>query len=867
MIFQFPPWGAAFILGAAVTVVLAVRAWPRRRSSGGWAFFLLMVSLSWWLATAALEAFFVSVPQKVFCSQLEYLAVASVGLLFFFFSLDYSESAGRISPAIRNVLWIVPAGVVVLAFTNASHGLIWSSLAPASQGSFSIVIYGYGPALWFFTGYSYLLLLGSTLILFNLAARTRGLVKSQAAWIIAGALAPWAGNAIYMLKLGPRGVELTPLGFILSGIAFSHSLVRFRLLHTTPVAYSSVFDFMTDAVIAFDMDRKIIEANPAAGILFSVSKEQYGLPLDDVLKPWPEYRDRVSAVIPLSGTRSMQSRRGDDWLETRLFNIYNRAGEVKGGYLLARDITESKRAEEERTAAQERIQLQRNVLLQFSMSSASAEGDFPAAMREITEAAARTLGVERVGIWLGSAEIGNIRCPEIYELSKDLHSPGPVLEAARYPRYFEALHRDRIVDAVDVFADPRTREFSEDYFRPLGIGSLLDSAVRVSGMVVGLVSCEHVGPPRRWLPDEIRFAAEVADAAAHAYANWERRKIEDARRESEERFRMLVEGAPDGIFVEALGNFAYVNEAAVLLFGAKSADELLGRPVLDRIHPDSREQARERMGLTNEARTNIPRMEEIILRLDGTTVPTETAAVAVRHRGLDGILVFVHDITRRKTAADALQASLEEKVVLIREIQNRVRNNMQLVSSLLNHQAGAFSDPALRSAFQSSRDRIKAITLVHERLYRSGDLARIDFGEYLQNLVIHLFQVYQIDPGRIRYEFKLDPSRFDVNVAIPLGLIANELVLNSLQHAFPNQLRGRIFIRLSRNGERFHTLEIADDGVGIPGDFSLAEAGTLGFQLTAMLVEQIEGVVKVETKPGTSFTITFPDKPADCEID
>ncbi len=867
MTFQFSLWIPVLLLGAAASAALSIYSWRRRRSPGGLWFVLFMAALAWWQLCEALVLLVVPLGLKILFAQLMFFGVATVAPLFFLFCFDYRELQIHLSAAARAVLWIVPVITTALAFTNSSHHLIWSALTPVAGSSLAIYDFPPGPALWFLVGYSYTLLLGATVLLSGLLVKTQKQVKSQAIWIILGILAPWAGNLIYLFGLGPAVVDPTPLGFILSGILFSQSLFRHRLLNITPVAYGSVFDYMTDAVIVFDRENNVVEANPAAGILFSVSKDDYGRPLEHILASWPEYRDRVAAVIPLSGTRSLQSRRGENWLETRFFHIYDRTGEIKGGYLLARDISESKRAEEERTAAQERIQLQRKVLLQFSLSPAAADGDFPAAIREITEVTARTLVVERVSVWLGSAEIGHIRCPDVFEKSTGSHSPGPVLEAALYPRYFEALHRDRIIDAVDVYADPRTREFSEDYFRPLGIGSLVDAAVRVSGSVVGLVSCEHVGKPRRWLPDEIRFVAEVADATAHAYANAERRKIEDARSESEERFRMLVEGAPDGIFVQALGNFAYLNAAAVRLFGAKSAEELLGKPVLDRIHPDSREPARQMLEQMNANQKIVPRFEEELLRLDGSSVPTETAAVPIRYRGLDGALIFVRDITRRKEAADALRASLEEKVVLIREIQNRVRNNMQLVSSLLNHQAGAFSDPGLKSAFRASRDRIKAITLVHERLYRSGDLARIDFGEYVQNLVVHLFQVYQVDPDRIRHEFKMDPSRFDVNVAIPLGLIVNELVLNALQHAFPADLRGKIFIRLTRAGERFHTLEISDDGVGIPGAFNLATAETLGFQLVGMLIEQIGGVVKVVTKPGTAFTITFPDRLKDDAID
>jgi len=155
------------------------------------------------------------------------------------------------------------------------------------------------------------------------------------------------------------------------------------------------------------------------------------------------------------------------------------------------------------------------------------------------------------------------------------------------------------------------------------------------------------------------------------------------------------------------------------------------------------------------------------------------------------------------------------------------------------------------------------MSLVHEKLYRSEDLARVDFADYIQSLVVHLFQVYQIPSERIRRTYDLSPSVFGVDVSIPLGLILNELLVNALRHAFPDDRTGEIFIRLGEEQNGRHTLQVRDDGVGMPGPVDLAEAETIGFQLIGMLVEQIRGEVRIETGPGVSFTITFPDRPVE----
>ena len=182
---------------------------------------------------------------------------------------------------------------------------------------------------------------------------------------------------------------------------------------------------------------------------------------------------------------------------------------------------------------------------------------------------------------------------------------------------------------------------------------------------------------------------------------------------------------------------------------------------------------------------------------------------------------------------------------------------MQVISSLLNHQARLITDPAVLSMFQESQNRIRSIALVHEKLYRSSDLSRIDFADYIESLVVHLFHTLQADAGRITFHPALTPVEVDVTTAIPLGLIVNELVMNALEHAFPQSRRGEIVIRMEKTAEGSLRLEIADDGIGLPPDFDPARASSLGWQIVLMLVEQIGGTFAVRGEGGTTVTIVF----------
>jgi signal transduction histidine kinase/CheY-like chemotaxis protein len=190
-----------------------------------------------------------------------------------------------------------------------------------------------------------------------------------------------------------------------------------------------------------------------------------------------------------------------------------------------------------RMAETHRISRQKTAIVRMATSPHVAGADFKRIAQEITELASDALDVERTGVWLGSAEKRRLTCVDLFERGPRRHSEGLVLEATPYPRYFEALATGRAIDAHNALNDPRTQEFRDVYLTPLGITSMLDAPIRISGRVVGVVCFEHIGPPRMWQNDEIRFAAETADQAAQALANTERHKAEEAKHKYEQQMQ------------------------------------------------------------------------------------------------------------------------------------------------------------------------------------------------------------------------------------------------------------------------------------------------------------------------------------------
>jgi two-component sensor histidine kinase len=215
------------------------------------------------------------------------------------------------------------------------------------------------------------------------------------------------------------------------------------------------------------------------------------------------------------------------------------------------------------------------------------------------------------------------------------------------------------------------------------------------------------------------------------------------------------------------------------------------------------------------------------------------------------------EIGERRRAEEQIKASLREKEVLLKEIHHRVKNNLQVISSLLYLQSKSIEDEETLEMFKDGWNRIRSMALVHERLYQSRDLARIDFAEYVRNLADYLFRSYGVDSSLIKLKINVRDVSVGIDTAVPCGLILNELVSNSLKHAFPRGRAGEIRIELRSGGEGECSLIVSDDGVGLPGDLDFRDTESLGLQLVNTLVDQLEGIIEVDRNGGTAFRITF----------
>ena len=203
--------------------------------------------------------------------------------------------------------------------------------------------------------------------------------------------------------------------------------------------------------------------------------------------------------------------------------------------------------------------------------------------------------------------------------------------------------------------------------------------------------------------------------------------------------------------------------------------------------------------------------------------------------------VLEEDIARRKRAEEQLQASLEEKEALLKEVHHRVKNNLQLISSLLSLQAARIAEPAVAELFAESRNRVRSMALVHENLYRAGNFARISMATHIQNLCARFNPCVRHERRHVELAIRIGDVQLDLDRAVPCGLIVNELVSNALKHAFPDGRAGRVCVELQPFGDKQHVLVVGDDGVGLPADLDHRRANSLGLQLVDDLTQQLHG--------------------------
>ena len=337
----------------------------------------------------------------------------------------------------------------------------------------------------------------------------------------------------------------------------------------------------------------------------------------------------------------------------------------------------------------------------------------------------------------------------------------------------------------------------------------------------------------------------------------EKREAEIALKSSEERYRGLFYNLTDAIIlVNEKNDILDMNPASYKLFGLnnKSKKEL---NLYDFISKNDIPNAKTKSKELRE-KGEVKNFEVNIIDAKGKHKIVELSSNAVYIEGkFKGSRDILRDITEKKITNNELVQSLKEKEVLLKEVHHRVKNNLQVISSILNLQSTYINDEKTLSILRESQNRVKSMSFIHESLYRTKDFNSIDFSEYIERLSKNMVYSYQYSKNRILLKLDIDKVFLSLDISIPCGLIINELLSNALKYAFPENKKGKILISVKEAKKARIEIKVEDNGVGFPKDIDIKKGESLGMLLVNTLVEQIDGNIKVRSKEGTKYLITF----------
>jgi PAS domain S-box-containing protein len=331
------------------------------------------------------------------------------------------------------------------------------------------------------------------------------------------------------------------------------------------------------------------------------------------------------------------------------------------------------------------------------------------------------------------------------------------------------------------------------------------------------------------------------------------RESTDRLNKSAREIAAVIETVGEGILTfDSARNVLGINREVERLWHASKTD-LIGSTIDDLFTPLDTAQSEDQFSnLADESW-----VERKATALNGEVFPVEVNQKKLVVDGTEITVMAIRDTRQQKAYEQSIERSLEEKKVLLQEIHHRVKNNLQIISSFLSLQSRYLDDERSKGLFQESRNRVDTMALIHEELYKSKDLSTIDFGSYIRDLTNNLFLTFGVNRSQVSLEINAKGILFNIDTAVPCGLIINELVANSLEHAFRNQQNGKITIEILPDVDHTWKLSVSDNGVGMDPSLDIQSAKTMGLRLVRALTKQIDGELHVSTYQGTTATIVF----------
>ena len=534
-------------------------------------------------------------------------------------------------------------------------------------------------------------------------------------------------------------------------------------------------------------------------------------------------------------------------------------GRIRGARAIWRDITRRKEAERDR-----------QFMLQLS-ETLRGSSDPIEVLTLVSTQVGQFLAVSRCTfVDIDAADDRAIVRPGYHKGVPVFEGPIPLSSFSRETT--EESGRGMTIVIEDTATDPRTAASFEGAYRPVGSRAHISvPLLRDERWIACLVVASD--EVRAWQEREVTLVKLVAERVwlwvehLRLLVDKRVRDVAEAVRHTEKRFRLLVEAVRDyAIYMlDADGNVATWNAGAERLKGY-GGDEIIGQHFGRFFELEEREREYPRRVLDRAASGERCEEEGWQVRKDGSRFWASIVITAM-HAGdgsLEGFAMVARDVSERKAYDEQLRAkqavlvqSLKEREVLLQEVHHRVKNNLQVISSLINMQARKLDDGETRDALEQCQLRVLAIALIHEKLYQSKDYAQVHFAEYARSLAANVFHATGVSQQDVSLELAIEEIPLGIDRAIPCGLVINELISNSLKHAFKDGRCGTIRVALAKVDDGRLQLSVCDDGIGLPAGFDIQVSESMGLQLVTTLAEQLGATLVVNGEGGASFQLTF----------
>jgi PAS domain S-box-containing protein len=608
-------------------------------------------------------------------------------------------------------------------------------------------------------------------------------------------------------------VKVTPIldgqGDLIGSLHVIQDITERKRLGNLRSRLASIVEYSEDPIIGEDLNGTITSWNPAAEKMYGYSEEEMiGKSISQIIPQ--DQTDDLTYILDkikkgeyIKHYETIRQRKDGKIIDVALtISPLFSSDKIVGASIIARDITLRKRLERELIESEEKYREVFNRASDMISLNQMGEDGFPGKFLDVNK-----VGIERLG----------------YTLEEFLN-----------------------LTPIDIIAPEKLSNIKENASRLAEKGSAEFEIIHVTkdGKRVPVEVNNHI-----FLHKGMKLAIAISRDIS------ERKEAEKALKESERKYRKIFENVQDIFYQTDLNGLITEISPSIERYSEYTPDELIGQPA-SFFYGDPHE----RTALMNilMKKGEVADYEIILKTKNNELVNVSLNAHYLfdsdnQHIGIEGSL---RDITERKEMEMELVESLEEKEMLLKEIHHRVKNNLMVISSLLNLQSRYIKDKDDLDMFRQSQNRANSMALIHERLYRSTDLKRIDFGEYIETLSSDLYNTYAADPTILKLNVDVENLMLDINTSIPLGLILNELLSNAMKHAFPDKMKGEINVSFYITDDTY-VLKISDNGIGLPDDFDIFQSDSLGLKLVTSLTNQIDGNIEINRDGLTEFKITF----------